>query len=168
MVKGKGFRPKESDWPDLVSLKTKKNLLSPLAVGVLLTFVLQMWRVGNLQTVILTDAIVITFGLGELLQGWFVKRVESVNEASLKQYGTKLLSNWWLFVGFFMGILVAGFFGTIFSEVVSLPTFATPQNATMFTAEAAVIVVLSFLGKYGPRPKKRLGEYFKAKKDSAK
>ncbi len=132
-----------------------------LAIGVLVVFLLRIWQVGNLKVVILTDAIVITYAVGELLQGWFTNRVQLTNEASTKEYGTKLLSDWWLFVGFLMGILVAGFVSTLFSDLIGSSAFATTQNAFVFTIEATFIVVLSFLGKYGPRPKKRLREYFK-------
>ena len=134
-----------------------KHALEIIPIGALVLFIFLMWRVGNVQTWMLTDVIIITYAIGEVCQGYFVNQVESINRQAKERYGKPLLGRSWLFVGFIFGILIAGLVGTVVSTLVLVPSAENEGNAVLYTIDAVVTVFVAFLIKfmgYGPRWRK--------------
>jgi len=133
--------------------------LAPIAA--LAIFLIQEYRQSNIHVWILTDVLIITYGLGGLTEGIFTNRIESINRRAAEIGWQPPLGKTWLFMGLAVGALISGLLSQVYSEIATLPEFENLQYLARYTAIATAMLVLVFLTRYVPRRRKKgRGDFF--------
>lgn len=136
--------------------RTKRLALQAVPIGAFALFLFQEYDQHSLKVWILTDVLILTFGMGALTDGIFTRQIESYNQA-ITDSGKSLptLGKSWLFVGLLFGGLTAGFLGQIVSSFATAPGAETFGLFIIDTFDAGAIIAFVFVTKYYPKKSKK-------------
>jgi hypothetical protein len=130
--------------------------LAPIVI--LATFLFQEYNQHSMRVWILTDVLIVSYGIGAFTEGIFTTRIESINRRAMEIGWRPLLGKSWLFMGLSIGALISGFLSQVYSEIATLPQFETLEYLAEYTAIALAILVLVFLTRYVPRRQRKRGQ----------
>ena len=128
--------------------------LNLIAIALLLVLAYQMLRFWDVKTWVVVDVVVVTYASGQLLEGPFVRWIESTNRKRPTPSGKPLFGRLWFFLAFTIGVLLAGLVGTFSADVLSTAT-ANVRLAEVLTIESWAILAISFAIKFLPRRTRR-------------
>ena len=128
----------------------KRLALNMLPIVAFFLFLFRVYQVVDLHAWILAHVLMITFVVGDYLQGVFAKGVEAVNREAERGGKAQLLGLPWLFGGFVFGVLFAAAAGTGLVEILSSSSLNS-FDLGLLTALTSVLIWLDYLAHYRRR-----------------